>query len=84
MARKQADTYRVTASSILRRPSFSRGVEDRRAGRPPMFDLDDWEYERGRLWATLAPVSMPLFIGGRPNPIAVALLAAAMDRGMIP
>jgi len=83
MARKQASTRRATASSVLRDPSFSRGVEDRRAGRPPMFERDDWEYERGRLWATLAPLSMPLFIGGRPNPAAVALLRAAIARGLV-
>jgi hypothetical protein len=32
-----------------------------------------WEYERGRQWATLAPRDIPLRIAGKLNPRAVKL-----------
>jgi hypothetical protein len=71
----QADTHECTIQSIMRCAAFAAGVRDVRAGRPPRFDefYDDWSYERGRLWATLAPMSMPLRIGSRLNPKAVLL-----------
>jgi hypothetical protein len=73
-ARAQADTVACTIEGIMRSTAFAEGVSDVRAGRPPRFDeLDTWDYERGRLWATLAPMSMPLRIGSRLNPKAVRL-----------
>lgn len=85
MARKQASTRRVTTASILLAASFARGVEDRRAGRPPQFDDEafDWGYERGRQWASLAPADMPLRTGGELNPMAISLLEAAFNRKLI-
>lgn len=74
----------------MRQAGFSRGVNDKRAGRP--FDteiVDDedtdesWAYERGRLWASLAPVNLPLFIGRKLNPKAVQLYSAASQRKLI-
>jgi hypothetical protein len=35
-------------------PFFARGVNDVRQGKP-------WDYERGRLWAVLAPKNIPLY-----------------------
>ncbi|HEY7229160.1 MAG TPA: hypothetical protein VH558_02190 [Pseudolabrys sp.] len=41
-----------------------------------------WQYERGRQWASIAPLSMPLKIEGKLNPKAVALYRAACERGL--
>jgi hypothetical protein len=48
---EQVETACTTAAAIMRRHDFVRGVEDRRAGRPPDFDCDSWAwaYERGLL-----------------------------------
>ena len=71
---EQADTQECTIESIMRSKNFAAGVRDVRAGDPPRFDeLDDWSYERGRLWAMLAPMSMPLRVGCKLNPKAVML-----------
>jgi hypothetical protein len=45
-----------------------------------MSTANDFEYERGRQFATVAPVSMPLRINGKLNPKAIALLKAAFAR----
>jgi hypothetical protein len=73
MRAKQADTYAATTRAIMNSPEFAVGVADVRAGKPFDYDRLDgsWEYERGRLWAWLAPVSMPLKIKGKLNPKAV-------------
>lgn len=39
-----------------------------------------WAYERGRLWASIAPRSLPLMIDGRLNPNAVRLYQLARGR----
>jgi hypothetical protein len=81
---EQIETVIVDTVEIMRDAAFGRGVEDRRAGRPFDQNLDgNWEYERGRLWASIAPVNMPLRIRGRINPKAVALFDAAYERGLI-
>jgi hypothetical protein len=82
---EQVETKRVSVESIMRRANFKRGVEDVRAGRAPTFDEfgDDWTYERGRQWASIAPVSMPIKLNGELNPKAVALYWAATDRRLI-
>ncbi len=59
------------------------GVDDVRAGKPARFDeFDSDDYERGRQWAMIAPLTMPLRInGGKLNPDAIRLLDNAFDRG---
>jgi hypothetical protein len=85
----QVRTRAATAEQIMRSGSFARGVADRRSGRSPQFDREDgnghsqWAYERGRLWASIAPRDMPLRIGGKLNPKAVALFDVAYGRGLI-
>jgi hypothetical protein len=62
---------RTTINKIIRGDAFHRGVAEIRAGLPPHFDrYDDWDYERGRQWALVAPHSMPLMIGRKVNPEA--------------
>jgi hypothetical protein len=79
----------------MRSPHFARGLDDIRAGRPftepATADLSwsatanaSWEYERGRLFGAIAPLSMPIFIDGCLNPKAVRLCALAFERGLIP
>jgi hypothetical protein len=75
---KQVPTSFTTVDEIMRRPTFALGVSDARAGRPvrrdyDLWDIDDqWDYERGRQWATIAPRNIPLKHNGRINPDAVA------------
>jgi hypothetical protein len=66
----QADTIDVSAASIIRDPLFRHGVEEYRAGKRPDFDkftIDTgaWEYERGRLWAALAPRNLKVSTRGQ-------------------
>jgi hypothetical protein len=70
----------------MRHPHFARGLDDIRAGRAFADHVADeyWAYERGRLFGAIAPLSMPLFIGGRLNPKAVRLFETASDRNLIP
>jgi hypothetical protein len=70
---EQAKTQDVSVTCIMRSPAFQAGVEDVRAGKYPRFDwfVDNWSYERGRQWAMVAPMSMPLRIGKRLNPKAI-------------
>jgi hypothetical protein len=78
----QAETSTTTVRQIMGHPNFKVGVEDVRAGRPVRFDQysDGWEYERGRQWAMLAPVSMPLRVRGKLNLQAVWILSLAFSR----
>lgn len=71
-------------------PEFKRGLDDVRKG--VSFDWrvggrnganGAWDYERGRLFGHIAPLDMPLRIGGKLNPKAVALCSAAFDRKLI-
>jgi hypothetical protein len=64
-------------------PWFERGLCDARAGIAFDWRIDSWEYERGRLFAHIAPLNMPLRIGRKLNPKAVALFDAAFDRRLI-
>jgi hypothetical protein len=93
-AREQVPTREATAREILRNPHFAAGVEDVRGGRPPRFDEvwvptgsaptnreqinGAWNYERGRLWAILAPKNLSM-----DTLLAVRLLEAAFDRRWI-
>lgn len=85
--RAQASTHPVSIKTIMGNAAFRQGFNDKRVGRTPRFDddwgLHDWEYERGRLFACLAPVALPLRINGRINPKAIALYKAAERRGYI-
>jgi hypothetical protein len=76
----QIATGRTTIGAIMRSREFKQGVADVRTGKVPRFDEADprwqhWNYERGRLWAALAPRSMPLMLAGRLNPRATDLFA---------
>jgi hypothetical protein len=57
----QVPTRPVTAYWIMSQPTFALGAADARAGRGPHRDYDlwdtdgQWNYERGRAWATLTP-----------------------------
>ena len=62
----------------MRGRSFAAGVEDARAGRGAFradydkWDVNDqWDYERGRAWALLAPRDVPLKRNGKLNEKAV-------------
>ena len=61
----------------MRCPDFARGVADARAGKAPAFDApyphtnNAWAYERGRQWASIAPLGdVPLRVNGKLNPAA--------------
>jgi hypothetical protein len=85
-AAEQEPTVPISTAMLMRHENFRRGVEDVRAGRRPRFDdLNDdwWAYERGRLFAHIAPLSLHLRIDGKLNPKAVALFAAAVRRGYV-
>jgi hypothetical protein len=84
--RRQVPTGSTTVQRIMRRREFAFGVDSIRNGVAPDFDElgdDYWSYERGRLWASVAPRSMPLTINGKLNPKAIALYAAASKRRFI-
>jgi hypothetical protein len=85
---QQVDMEQVQNSTIMKSVEFKAGVEDVRGGMPARFDefaLDHlWAYERGRLFAHLAPRSMPIKVGGKLNPKALALFRLAGQRGLIP
>ena len=61
----------------MRSPYFAFGVADVRAGQAPRAAYEQWDgneqwnYERGRQWAVLAPRDMPLKLGSKLNPQAV-------------
>ena len=75
MSAQQVETEPVSLRSIMGSADFARGVADVRAGRPPRFDLDSWDYERGRQWAIAAPTTMPVKVGRRINPKAILIYA---------
>ena len=80
---KQVRTVSVTVEKIMRDPEFRRGVDAARRGLPFDWRVDSWNYERGRLFAHIAPLDMPLHLGGRLNPGAVALCYAAFARKLV-
>jgi hypothetical protein len=57
----QINTVPVTIERIMRDPAFALGAADVRAGLPFRQQYDrwgtntQWNYERGRAWALLAP-----------------------------
>jgi hypothetical protein len=83
MTRKQAHTRPVSIRSIVASPEFACGLNEVRNGLPFNPDNDDWEYERGRCFGFIAPLSMPLRIGTRLNPKALKLAQAAFSRKLL-
>jgi hypothetical protein len=77
--RDQVNTVPTTTLAIMRSREFRIGVDEVRAGQRPNFDaMNSWAYERGRLWATIAPLSMD------PRSLwAVWLYNSASDRNYI-
>jgi len=75
----------LSPTEVMRAREFALGFEDVRAGRPARFDTfgepnSAWHYERGRQFATIAPLSMRLHINGDLNPRALVLFEAAVRR----
>lgn len=71
--KKQAPIVPTTIEDIMRSPTFQLGVAHKRAGTPPIEIVDDWNYERGRQWASVAPSNMPVLIDGKLNSEALLL-----------
>ncbi len=67
----QGPTRSVTTEWIMSQPEFEMGVLDARANRPvcrsyERWDIDpQWNYERGRAWATLVPRKVALKRNGK-------------------
>jgi hypothetical protein len=80
---QQVKTRRTTVRAVMSTPEFERGFEDVRRGVPFDWRNDEWGYERGRHFACIAPLSMPLRIAGKLNLKAVALYDAAVKRRSI-
>jgi hypothetical protein len=86
--REQEPTRPVSVKTIMRCRAFAAGVSDARAGLPfcsnyDRWEVDDqWNYERGRAWATLVPRNVPLKLNGKLNPLAVRWFVRA-GRGII-
>jgi hypothetical protein len=80
---KQVNTWPVTTESIMRDPLFRQGFDEVRCGQSFDWRVDSWEYERGRLFAHVAPLDMTLFTNKKLNPKAIALFNAALRRGLI-
>ena len=61
MRSDQVATVPVTVEQVMRDPAFALGAADVRAGLPFRRQYDRWDtnaqwnYERGRAWALLAP-----------------------------
>ena len=62
---------------VMSSSAFALGVRDARAGLPHRATYDQWDtdgqwnYERGRAWALLAPLDIPLKRNGAINPDAI-------------
>jgi hypothetical protein len=83
MSSGQVPTRRTTTTAIMGSSEFELGLDDARKGVPFDWRIDEWNCERGRLFAYIAPVSMPLRIGRRLNEGAIALYRAARARNLI-
>jgi hypothetical protein len=86
--REQEPTEPVSVETIMRCRAFVAGVKDARAGLSFHSDYerwevnDQWNYERGRAWATLAPRNVALKRKGKLNARAVRWFISA-GRGII-
>ncbi len=84
---EQVATRQISTAAIMRRAAFGQGVADVRTGAAPRFDdfSHDWSYERGRLFACVAPMTMPVRNrDGKLNSKALRLCEAAVERKLIP
>ena len=81
--RPQALTHDVSLRAIVGSREFARGFDEVRKGLPFNPDICNWEYERGRCFGFIAPLSMPLRIGGALNPKALKLADAAFSRKLL-
>ena len=81
--KSQVPTISCSTASIMQSPGFERGFNDARNGVAFDWRIDDWNYERGRQLAHIAPLNMSLRIGHKLNRKAVALFDAAFDRRLI-
>jgi hypothetical protein len=83
----QVPTAFTTIASVMASAAFRRGVDDVRRQRPPRFDAEESDgldsYERGRLFAAIAPRTMPVLKNGRLHPPAVAICRKAFAKGEI-
>jgi hypothetical protein len=79
----QVRTKRISVRAIMTSPEFELGFEDVRNGVPFDWRNVAWDYERGRLFARIAPLNMLLWIRGQLNPKAVALCGAAFRRNLL-
>src|ERR1700690_3678165 len=80
----QATAWPTTLKKIMLSPEFAAGVADVRLGHAPRFDdpiARDWNYERGRMFAMIAPMRMPVRIGKKLNPKALLIFSRAMCDG---
>ena len=82
-APEQADWFPVSIHIIIGDKAFALGFEEVRKGLPFNPDIDNWNYERGRCFGFIAPLDMPLWIGGTLNPKAVKLAEAAFNRKLL-
>jgi hypothetical protein len=85
---QQVLTIPWSIPKIMGAAAFRRGFEQVRAGAAPDFDAEDiddaWDYERGRLFACIAPLTMRLRVdGGKLNPKAITLFEAAGNRSFV-
>jgi hypothetical protein len=69
----QADTCRVSTRTIVASKAFARGLAEVRKNLPFNPNDNSWDYERGRCFGFIAPLSMPLRIGRALNPRALKL-----------
>jgi hypothetical protein len=73
----QVPTTLTTAEEIMMSPYFALGAADQWAGRGYRSTYatwqgnDQWNYERGRAWAVVAPRSVALKRDGKLNPAAI-------------
>jgi hypothetical protein len=79
----QVPVVEITTKAIMSSPEFEIGLSDVRRGIPFDWRNSSWEYERGRLFGHIAPLNMPLRIGSKLNPKAIALFDAASNRRLI-
>jgi hypothetical protein len=69
----QVPTRLTTVAAMMAAPTFALGVADARAGRRYHRDYDlwdvngQWDYERGRQWAVVAPRHVALKVNGKIN-----------------
>ena len=67
----QVPTRPISAHRIMSHPTFALGAADARAGRGTHRDYElwdtngQWNYERGRAWATLTPRHVQLRCAGK-------------------